>query len=503
MGGLNPNIILSAGQPAATPVNSFGQMYAQAVQAKQQRAMQAAALQNQQQEAQLKAVQLQNEQMNSQQQQGVVQALQSSNGDMTAAIELLRKQGNPQYLALEKHKAEAEKETLENKQKQDALAKSAAEQQAQKLGHVASLTSGIEDLPEALQGAAYQSRRALAIQAGYATPDTLPAVWNDQTKQVVAGLRDNALSAKDQIDLKLKAQAQAQTAMNEDRNFSQTVKRDDNTARNEFESRLLQERGQNLTDSREKQRIQLEQKRVGMEGQRLKQQAAQDDPVSTLSAGERNMVDQMIKGETKLPPAGARNSSAARIRAAAFQLDPSLSDERYTVNQSFKAGKDSNDIQTITRILGHLDGYEKESGKVGNSVGLLTGIGTPGTAGIRKYSQAISDEFGKLVASKALTQHEAAQMEHDLLSPVAGTRANAINAVKDLMGSQFEAKFQKYKTATGQELDTGKFFNAKTQERLQKQSITPAGSSSGGPAGVPTVGGTFNGEKVLKVTRIG
>lgn len=214
------------------------------------------------------------------------------------------------------------------------------------------------------------------------------------------------------------------------------------------------------------------------------------------------MVDQMIKGETKLPPAGARNSSAAKLRAAAFQLDPSLNDERYTVNQSFKAGKDSQDIGSITRILGHLEGYANESGKVGNSLGLLTGIGTPGTAGIRKYSQAISDEFGKLVAGKAMTQSEAAQMEHDLLSPAASTRQNAVTALKDLMGSQFEAKFQKYKTATGQDLDPSQFFDAKTQQRLQKQGLNPGGSSSGGPAGVPSIGGSFNGEKVLKVTRI-
>jgi hypothetical protein len=506
MGGLNANIILQAGQPAQTPVNSFGDMYAKAMQQKQQRTMQAAALQTQQMEMQQKQMELQQAQANHVQQQGVLQALQGSNGDVNAAIEILRKQGNPQYLALEKHKAETEKEVLENKQKADALAKSAAEQQAQKLGHIASLTAGIEDLPEALQGTAYMSRRQLAIQAGYATPDSLPAVWNEQTKQIVSGLRDNALSAKDQIDLKLKSQAQAQTAMNEDRNFGQTVKRDDQTAQNQLLTRLLQERGQNQTANYQqqeiglrKQQLGLEGQRVGMEGQRLKQQAASDDPVSALSAGERNMVEQIIKGETKMPPAGARNSTAARIRAAAFQLDPNLNDERYTVNQSFKAGKDATDVGSITRILGHLDQYSKQSESLGNSAGLLFHL--PNSAGIRQTSSAISEEFGKLVKGGALTQTEAAQREHDLLSPVKATRDGAINSLKDLMGSQFEAKFQKYKTATGQDLDPSKFFDKATQERLKKQNLVP-GSSSGGPAGVPTVGGSFNGEKVLKVTRI-
>lgn len=213
------------------------------------------------------------------------------------------------------------------------------------------------------------------------------------------------------------------------------------------------------------------------------------------------MVDQMIKGETKLPPPGARNNSAARLRAAAFQLDPNLNDERYTVNQSFKAGKDSNDIGSITRVMGHLDQYSKNSGKLGFSPGLLAGVTTPGNTGLKQDVNAISEEFGRLVKGGALTQEQSAHFQHGLQSPIPSVRDATINEVKGLLGSQFEAKFQKFKTATGQDLDPSKFFDKQTQERLQKQNLIP-GSSSGGPAAVPTVGGSFNGEKVLKVTRI-
>lgn len=499
MGGLNANLIFQAAQPA--PVNDFGKMYQAAQQQKQQKAMQAAALQSQQLEAQEKQIALQNAQANQVQQQGVVQALQTTKGDVTAAIDLLRTQGNPQYLALEKHKAEAEKETLANKKVMDDLEKSQAAQQSEKLGHIASLTSGIEDLPEALQGTAYQARRALAIQAGYATPETLPPDWNPQTAQIVKGFQQNAITAKDQIELKLKAQEQAQQAINQDRTFSEANRH--NVATEGLTATGQQQTAayQNAQLGQGNARLQLEATRVKQEGQRLKQQAVTDDPVSILSQGERNLVDQIIKGETRLPAAGARNSRNQVIRAAAFQLDPGLNDERYTVNQSFKAGKDSNDIASITRVLGHLDQYAKQSDSLGNSAGLLFHL--PNSAGIRQTSSAIAEELGKLVKGGALTQTEAAQREHDLMSPIKATRDGAINSIKNLMGSQFEAKFQKYKTATGQDLDPSKFFDKGTQQRLQKQGLNPGGSSSGGPAGVPTVGGTFNGEKVLKVTKIG
>jgi hypothetical protein len=506
MGGLNANLIFQAAQPA--PVNDFGKMYQAAQQQKQQKAMQAAALQSQQLEAQEKQIQLQNAQANQVQQQGVLQALQGSQGDVNAAIEILKKQGNPQAFVLEKHKSEAEKATAELGKVQQEIATSKQKQQAENLNHVASLTSGIEDLPEAIQGTAYQARRALAIQAGYATAETLPPDWTPQTAQIVKGFQQNAITAKDQIDLKLKAQQQAQQAINQDRSFGETqrhnVTTEGLTATGQQQTAAYQNaqlvQGQTRLQL-EAKRVGLEGQRVGLEGQRIKQQQSTDDPASTLSAGERNMVEQIIKGETKMPPAGSRNSSAARIRAAAFQLDPSLNDERYTVNQSFKAGKDSNDIGSITRVLGHLDQYAKQSDSLGNSAGLLFHL--PNSAGIRQTSSAIAEELGKLVKGGALTQTEAAQREHDLMSPIKATRDGAINSIKDLMGSQFEAKFQKYKTATNTDLDPSKFFDKQTQQRLQKQGLTPGGSSSGGPAGVPSVGSVLpNGEKVLKVTRI-
>lgn len=514
MGGLNANIILQAGQPSATPVNSFGQMYAQAMQAKQQRAMQSAQLQNQQMEAQQKQIELQQAQANQVQQQGVLQALQGTSGDVNAAIELLKKQGNPQAFVLEKHKADAEKATAELGQVQQKVAESKAKIQSENLGHVASLVQSLKDTPEALQPIKYAAARQVALSNGWATPDTLPEQWNPQTAQQVEALGQSAISAKDQLQMKLDQGKAAETTRHNlttegisQTNTDLTKQRDVNNAQNQLIERYQrdaelkqQQQYQNAELGMRKQGLALEGARVGMEGQRLKQQQGQDDPASTLSSGEKNMVDQIIKGETKMPPAGARNSSAARIRAAAFQLDPSLNDERYTVNQSFKGGKDANEIGGITRILGHLDQYAKQSDSLGNSAGLLFHL--PNSAGIRQTTSAISEEFGKLVKGGALTQTEAAQREHDLLSPVKATRDNAINSLKDLMGSQFEAKFQKYKTATGQDLDTSKFFDAKTQQRLQKQGLNPGGGSSGEPGSVPAVGGSFNGEKVLKVTRI-
>lgn len=520
MGGLNANIIFQAAQQPQ--INDFGKMYQAAQQQKQQQAMQAAALQSQQLEAQQKQIELQNAQANQVQQQGVLQALQGSQGDVNAAIEILKKQGNPQYLALEKHKAEAEKETLANKKVMDELAKSQAEQQATKLGHIASLTSGIEDLPEALQGTAYQARRALAIQAGYATPETLPADWNPQTAQIVKGFQQNAITAKDQIDLKLKAQQQAQQAINQDRSFGETQRHNVTTEGLTATGQQQQAAYQNAQLGQGQARLQLEAKRVGLEGQRvglegqrLKQQAVADDPVSALSQGELEMAKAMASGEKKLLPQSARTGRNKIINEAAYMIAQQngvpLTDELYKTHQDYMSstGQANQRLKSTARVMGHLEDFDQNNEKLGTS--LLDAVGihgkTSNQVNLQKDVTAIAEEWKTLIKGNAsLEAHR--ELLDGLQSPYKGVRQAAANEIKRLMSEQFRADNQAYKTGTGKELPVDRIYDPTTQQRLAKAGYLPnqmnpqGGSSSGGPAGVPSVGGVFNGEKVLKVTRI-
>lgn len=524
MSGLNANIILQAGQPPSTPLNSFGQMYAQAMQAKQQRAMQAAQLQNQQMEAQQKQLELQQAQANQVQQQGVLQALQGSNGDVNAAIELLKKQGNPQYLALEKHKADAEKSVAELGKIQQDVAASKAKTQSEQLGHVSSLVAGISDAPEAIQPIKYQAARQVALSNGWATPDQLPEQWNEQTKQQISALGQSAITAKDQLQMKLDQGKAAETTRHNLTTEQLTGERNTQVAQNEQLQRLLQERGQNQQQAYQQAelkqgnaRLQLEGARVGMEGQRLKQQAASDDPVSTLSAGELKQAQMIASGDSKKLPQGARSGRNSIINQAAYQIaaqnGTDLTDELYTTKQDYLSskGQANQRLKSIGRVMGHLEDFDQNNQKLGTS--LLDAVGihgqTTNQVNLGKDVSAIAEEWKTLIkGNSSLEAHR--ELLDGLKSPYQKVRQGAADEIKRLMSEQFRGDFQSFKTGTGQELPTDRVFDPTTQQRLGKAGYLPSqlnppsggGSSSGGTAGVPSVGGSFNGEKVLKVTRI-
>lgn len=522
MGGLNANIILQAGQPAATPVNSFGDMYAKAMQQKQQRTMQAAALQTQQMEMQQKQMELQQAQANHVQQQGVLQALQGSNGDVNAAIELLKKQGNPQAFVLEKHKADAEKSVAELGKIQQDVAASKAKQQEQQLGHVSSLVAGISDAPEALQPIKYQAARQVALANGWATPDQLPEVWNEQTKQQIGALGQSAISAKDQLQYKLDQGKAAESTRHNLTTEQLTGERNSQQAQNEQLQRLLQERGQNQQQAYQQAelkqgnaRLQLEAKRVGMEGQRLKQQAVQDDPLSGLNQGELKQAQMIASGDAKKLPQGARNGRNSLINQAAYQLaaqnGAELTDELYTTKQDYLSSKGQGNqrLKSIGRVMGHLEDFDQNNQKLGFSPLDAVGIHgkTTNQANLGKDVSAIAEEWKTLIKGNAsLEAHR--ELLQGLDSPYQGVRQGAANEIKRLLSEQFRGDYQSFKTGTGQELPVDRLFDETTKQRLGKSGYLPSqmnpqgGSSSGGPAGVPTVGGSFNGEKVLKVTRI-
>jgi hypothetical protein len=523
MGGLNANLILQAGQPLATPVNSFGQMYAQAQQAKQQKLMQTAALQEQQQEQQLKQVQLQNAQATQVQQQGVLQALQGTNGDVNAAIELLKKQGNPQAFVLEKHKADAEKATAELGDIQQKVAGQKAKLQADNLGHVASLVTSLDSTPDALKPIKYAGARQVAISNGWATPDQLPEQWNDQTAQQVQALGQSAITAKDQLQMRLDQGKAAETTRHNltteqqgQVNSDLTKQRDLNTAQNQLIERLQRDKQLGIENSRlglEAKRVGLESARVGLEGQRIKQTAVEGDPMSALNAGELKQAQMIASGDAKKLPQGARNGRNSLINQAAYQLaaqnGTDLTDELYTTKQDFLSskGQANQRLKSITRVMGHLEDFDQNNAKLGTSILDAVGIhgATTKQVALGKDVTAIAEEWKTLIKGNAsLEAHK--ELLDGLKSPYPQVRQGAANEIKRLMSEQFRGDYQSFKSGTGQELPVDRLFDQTTKQRLAKSGYLPGqmnpqqGSPQGG--GVPAVGGSFNGEKVLKVTRV-
>lgn len=256
-------------------------------------------------------------------------------------------------------------------------------------------------------------------------------------------------------------------------------------------------------------------------------------PVVNVNSGGQNGTDasddsrinSIINGDIPAPTTRSKDYHATMNEVLA--RDPSYTESRYKVKQNYKTGKDATKIQSITRILGHLDSFDQNSKNLGWSTVGLPGVGniTGDQRALHEDADAITSEFGRLVHGGVLTQSQADRAEQNLISVNPTVRARAVQEVDKLLGSQFKAVFQSYRTAAKQEFPVQDFFDPETQEQIQRRGYfkpgapnvtigdrrpgapTPGGAPSAGPGnvqphGIPDIGATFNGGKVLKVTRI-
>lgn len=240
------------------------------------------------------------------------------------------------------------------------------------------------------------------------------------------------------------------------------------------------------------------------------------------SASDEARIADIANGDAPMPP--ARSKGYQDTYDAVKDYDKTYTEARYKIKQGYKTGKDKDKIQSITRILGHLDSFDQNSNKLGVSSVSIPGLGnmTGDQKALHTDVNAISEEFGRLVANKSLTQSEAERAEANLLSPFPSVRRRAIKEVGNLLGSQFKGIFQSYRTAAKQEFPVDEFFDPETQEQITRRGYFKPGASNlvgspkaapgGSPAangangapshGIPDIGATFNGGKVLKVTKI-
>jgi hypothetical protein len=513
---LDPSIITGIGAQAQQQQPNMLANFAQ-VQQIQQNRMAMAAQQQAMMLGQIKQsaaqLDLQQQQLAAHQQQQAVQMLTENKGDVTKTASQLISVGNQQGFALLKNKQAAEKEAAEVSKMSADIQKTQTETQINKLSHAANLMTGLEDQPPELQGTVYQTRRALAIQAGFATPDQLPPVWNEDTKRIVQGLSQQAISAKDQLQQKLDAAKAAQEAKHQDVQERQAALNEQNL--NTYRGAEVQ----NMTAAR-----QLEAKRVGIEAMnaqtargglalRQKEFGMQTaDPLQSLSGAQLEMAKKYASGDFKLPPAGSRAPGAQAIRQAALAINPNLSDDTFTVKHDFNdpKGKNGANLATIGRIAEHIGRFEKNSGAMSTLESGTYGMGAT-TTGNQKTAagdaHAISAELEKLYSGGVGTKEQTQAWQQMLRSPSAGIRQRAVDEISQLAGAQFTSMNQAYKAQTQEDLPLQKYVSPVGRKWLQQKGINVTGAEEQAPAaaapkGVPTVGAMFNGEKVLKVTRV-
>lgn len=216
--------------------------------------------------------------------------------------------------------------------------------------------------------------------------------------------------------------------------------------------------------------------RLSIEGARLAfdkaRQGTQD--TQSIEAQAQQIADGDVKGLSQ-----SRNNPYTRaVMSRVYEINPQYSDALYTGKQQFKTGADSVAMQGAATMLGHLQDSIANSDKIGVSPALNTRFQTPADAAYMKDVQLYTGEVGKLVTGKALTKDEGDKLLSGLDSFRPDVRGAALSELAKLSQSRIQAGFQKYKTATGQDLPVDKFFDAETRQNLQKIGVTQGGAKA-------------------------
>lgn len=195
----------------------------------------------------------------------------------------------------------------------------------------------------------------------------------------------------------------------------------------------------------------------------------------------QQQVKAIANGDVKMPSAN-RSPANQAIRNAVFNYDPTFTDARYDTKQNFKTKGDSQNLQSLSTALEHVERASTNSAALGNSPSLLTGRNLSGAAAA--YNQDVNlftEEAGKLVKGGVIGEHEFNALKQGMQSPVQSIRDSAIKETVNLLGGRINAGFNKYRVGAGQDIPVQEFFDQPTQQRLQRYGITqqpPAGSTA-------------------------
>lgn len=84
-------------------------------------------------------------------------------------------------------------------------------------------------------------------------------------------------------------------------------------------------------------------------------QLSGEDYLATLPPATANQVKAIVEGRAALPSASSRSQAAIQLRQAAFQADPTLSEQRAQVRKAFTTGPDGRNVRALNTASVHLD----------------------------------------------------------------------------------------------------------------------------------------------------
>jgi hypothetical protein len=215
-------------------------------------------------------------------------------------------------LESEKTQADIFQKTAQGNKALGEASKTAADQQTARLDHIGRLAQNVLDTPEPLQPAAWEQTRKYAIQNGWADEQSLPAEWNSDTANLLRNFQQQAISAKDQVELKERI---AQNVAEREHWTTQDKLRAQEIGKLNSPAQLAMQAAKGDKDAANALKI--------LEAQSIRERQA-SNPVINLSLPAQQMLAQKTL-ETGVAPTfgrGAAGQTQASIYNLAAQKDP-------------------------------------------------------------------------------------------------------------------------------------------------------------------------------------
>ncbi|MEK6398506.1 MAG: hypothetical protein V4734_10505, partial [Terriglobus sp.] len=293
-------------------------------------------------------------------------------------------------------------------------------------------------------------------QLGVLQPGSAPPIYDPK---LVSGFLQSIQQAALTTDQYL-SHVHQQAVLNEQSQHDAALEQ--NSARQQDESERFHRAEQNHWS----QQSAIELGRLNME--RQKNSFDQDGALE-------QQAQQIASGDVKAPSLSRNNPFNRAVMARVYEINPQYSDSIYTMTQDLRSTKPNSMGANVGRLgtaILHGDRALQNSGSLGFSEGLLTGVGTEGTAKYKQDAEFLAGEIGQFVVGGKLTKAEGDKLTQNLYSSRQGVRDSAIKEVIGLSGGKLKSQMEQYKNATQTDFPMDRVFNdPEIKGALQKHGV--------------------------------
>lgn len=215
--------------------------------------------------------------------------------------------------------------------------------------------------------------------------------------------------------------------------------------------------------------------RLSLEQQRLNQTTGGVQ----LSASQQAIADKLASGDFN-PAQLSRFPDKEALVAGAIAKNPNWSPQTYATKRAFEdpQAKQSQNLGTISRIVGHIGRFEGNSKEMGFAPAYAVGMNLTGEqAKLNEDAHAISSELERLVSGGVGTEGQVQGWMKGLRAPTAAARQQAVDEISQLIGSQYEGMNQTYKTTIGQDLPIEKYVTPAGRAWMKSKGINVVGAA--------------------------